>query len=172
MASITKEMKLRGKINEDGSVHLTDNQRVYLMKNAGKYVTIEIDQRTNVEKIRFIEGAITPYYFYQHNIGVFRDFRDARHSLKKIAGIMSWFYNAEGKREDVVDSMTKVYSSKKKTQAFIDFCQKYFGENGYEFPDSAAYLKWVESAPPPGAVYPPLQKLIDEYKKFSTDKGK
>lgn len=156
-------MQLHSTITSEGEIPLTANQKAYLQKKVGKRVNIEVDERTNEEKQRFIEGAITPYYFYQHNVGVFKNFRDARLSLKSLFN-MGWYINPEGKQETVIESMSKIYASKVKTQKFIDNCQRMFEENGYEFPDSEIYNKWKDSAPPPGAVYPPLQLLIERYK--------
>ena len=155
-------MQLHSQITKDGEIPLTANQKAYLQKKVGKRVNIEVDERTNEEKLRFIEGAITPYYFYQHNVGVFKNFRDARLSLKSLFN-MGWYINPEGKQETVIESMSKIYASKVKTQKFIDNCQRMFDENGYEFPDSEKYCAWRDSAPPPNAIYPPLEKLINKY---------
>lgn len=159
-------MELHSTITAEGEIPLTIHQREYLKKKSGKRVKIVVDERANTEKIKFIEGAITPYYFYQHNIGVFNDFRDARYSLKKLFNL-GWYINPEGEQEEVIEGMAKIYSNKTKTQKFIDSCQRMFEQNGYEFPDSENYNKWVDSAPAAEAVYPPLQLLIDRYKELS-----
>jgi len=156
-------MKLRADITNKGEIALTANQRAYLANNAGKRVIIAIDQRTNIEKQQFIEGAIVPYYFYQHNIGVFRDFSDARNSLKEICGMLRYYVNAKGDQRTDLDSMSEIYANNSRTKDFIDQSEIYFMENGYEFPDCEDYKKWRDSVPGADEVYPPLKRLIDKY---------
>ena len=161
-------MEIYSQITKEGNLPLTPNQKVYLSKKAGKRVKIVIDERSNIEKIRFIEGAIQKYYFFQHNVGVFKDFRDARLSLKKLFNL-GWYINPEGKQEEVIESMSKIYASKTKTQKFIDSCQIMFEQNGYEFPDSHDYNRWSDTAVEPDAIYPPLKDLIARYKTLAMD---
>jgi len=157
-------MRLRSHIQKDGTIPLTDNQRMYLQKRAGSSVFIEIDRRTTAEKQGFLEGAIVPFFFYQHMRGVFRDFGDARYSLKKLFNVKKYI-NADGKTEIVADSMKLIYDSNTKTQEYINKCQEYFMQNGYQFPDSEDYKKWLMGDPTREQIYPPLHRLIEKYNK-------
>lgn len=156
-------MKTRIKINDDGSLTPSPNQRAYLVKFVGKDFVGEPDERSNVEKIKFIEGAITPYFYYQHLKGVYQNFKEARNGLKWACNWTGFEIDEKGEQREVTKSMSDIYSSKTRTQWFIDMAEQYFRENGYRFPDSEHYRAWEKMAPDKGAVYPPLQELVDKY---------
>ena len=163
-------MKLKQTITSNGEIHFTDHQRAYLKKNVGKQVFITIDQRSTVEKQQFIEGAIVPYFFYQHEIGVFKDFSNARYSLKKIANHTEFQINEKGEQEESVKSMSDIYESNTKTAEFIDKIQDYFLSNGYLFPESSHHKEWRDTNVDKGAnEYPPLQELVRKYKSTKED---
>ena len=59
--------------------------------------------------------------------------------------------------------MSEIYANNKRTQNFIDKCEEYFRENGYLFPDSEHFNKWIESTPPANEMYPPIEELRSKY---------
>ena len=158
-------MKIRQTITPNGEIHFTENQTAYLQKNAGKRVIVQIDERTTSNKIAFFE-VIVKYFFFQHNIGAFINFADARYSLKVIADHTEFRINPRGKSEMVVRSMAEIYESNPKTIAFIDKLQDHFLKNGYLFPDSEHWKNWdgTLTSENKDEVYPPLATLIAEYK--------
>ena len=157
-------MKIHSIIQKDGTIPLSENQQAFFQKNAGKRVNIEIDERSTLEKQRFIEGAIVKYWFYQHMPGVFENFEQARDSLKTGVHHVTWTYDHHGKKITKLRSMSEVYANNRKAADFIDKCNRLFMEQGYEFPDPDAFKEWEASGPPPGAVYPPLIDLMARYK--------
>ena len=162
--------KIRATINKDGDITLSDHQTAYLKKNAGKQVFITIDLRSSVEKQRFFEGCVVTFFYYQHNVGVFQSFADARYVLKKIANHTEFRINEQGEQEEVVRSMSEIYESNTKTTEFIDKVQIYFMENGYDFPSSTHFLEWRDTNVDKGAnEYPPLQELVRKYKETKED---
>ncbi len=154
-------MKLRTTISSKGELHFTVNQTAFLQKHIGKQVFVQIDERTTVEKQRFIEGAIVPYYYYQMP-NVFNNFADARYSLKILADHTEYRINPRGKSEVVVKSMAEIYQSNPKTVEFIDKVQDYFMRNGYVFPDSSHWKNWSDTADK-DEIYPPLMEIKNEH---------
>lgn len=156
-------MKLRMYITERGDLVNKPIQKQYLAKFHGKHAFVEVDMRTSVEKQRFIEGAIVKYFFYQHLPGVYKDYRDARNGLKWAVGHTTWELDANGEKREVTRSMSEIYASNRKSQQFIDKCNTYFMQNGYEFPDSDHYNEWENSGPKREEEYPPLDNLKKLY---------
>lgn len=155
-------MKLHIKI-EKGNLITTLHQQNYLEKYEGKMFVGEVDERSSDSKVKFIEGAIVPYFFYQHLKGVYKDFKDARTGLKWACNWTKSVVDDKGNSREETKSMADIYSSSKRTQWFIDSSERYFMDNGYLFPDSEHYTKWSESGVLVGEIYPPLQELIDKY---------
>ena len=159
-------------IQKDGSIQLSRIQRNALQKDAGKMADIVIDRRANAKKIGFFEGPITQYFFYQHEKGVFDNFREAREALKLELN-PKYIKNVKGKSVITAGSLEKVYESNRATTVLLEKAQDFFMQNGYIFPDSEDYKKWRDSAPGPDEVYPPLQKLADKWGgvELSTGRG-
>lgn len=157
-------MKLKILITKDGELAPTLNQKTYLQKHVNKNFIGNVDERTTVEKQKFVEGAIVPYYFYQMP-NVFNNFADARYSLKILADHTEFRINPRGKREMVVKSMADIYESNPKTTAFIDKVQDYFFKNGFLFPDSQHFREWDDTSTSKDDIYSPLQSLINDYNK-------
>ncbi len=158
--------KIRTQIKEGGTLEFTDNQTAFLQKHIGSQVFVQIDERTTVEKQRFIEGAIIKFYFYQMP-NVFNNFADARYSLKVLADHTEYRINPKGKREMVVKSMAEIYQSNPKTVVFIDKVHDYFLKNGFLFPDNENFKSWDDTltSKDKDQIYPPLQELKNEYLK-------
>ena len=162
-------MKIRATISNSGEIILSENQTAYLQKNAGKQIYCSIDERTNTEKVAFFE-IIVKYFFYQHNIGVFRDFSDARYSLKKMIGHTEFKINPNGELEETVRSMSEIYESNTKTTQAIEKCDEYFRENGFQFPDSEHFKNFKDTNVDKGASeYPPIISLIEKYNQNKED---
>jgi|APSaa5957512535_1039671.scaffolds.fasta_scaffold25427_4 hypothetical protein len=160
-------MKTRTKISPNGIPELTENQRIYLKdKHAGKPAYLTIDERSNSEKIGFIEGAIDRFFFYQHLPGVYENFKDARGGLKWACNHTKWELDDKGNKREVTRSMSEIYANKTRTQNFIDRCEESFRENGYLFPDSEHYKAWRDSGIGVDEVYPPLLKLKEKYEEM------
>lgn len=152
--------------SKDGQLKLSEFNaarfRDWLKKNPNKWIRIEPDEPPTFSLRKFFEGPVVQYYFYQHNVGVFRDFRDARESLKREFN-PEWIINAKGEREMVGGSTAK--RSKQWWIVFLQRIEQYFLQNGYEFPISKEYDNWLKSAPNVDEIFPPLLRLIDTYKK-------
>lgn len=131
--------------------------------NEGARLRISHDARSAGELVRFIEGAIIPYFFYQSG-DAFSDFGEAREAMKLEFNAV-YVKDLRGDMQAVGGSMADLYKSKKRTQEFVDRVQSYFLRNGYEFPDSKDYVRWLSSAPLPDQIYPPLAALVAEHKK-------
>lgn len=152
-------LELKG-IIKNGVIELGSRSELVLAEHEGKGVIIEIDERESWEKRKFFEGAISQFFYYQHPYSNWKNFREAREALKlEFNG--EWINDREGNQQRNGKS-TKM--SNAKFTEFLGKIQADFQENGLEFPDSEDYIRWIESAPDPDAVYPPLQKLIDKYK--------
>ena len=134
----------------------------WALKYQGKYLKLELDEPISGNKRRFFEGAVVPYFFYQHSIGVFEDFKDARECLKREFNPV-FVKRFNGSIETQGGSTSG--KSDKWFAAFLEKIQDRFMREGYEFPDSEDYKKWEDSAPDPGEIYPPLKRLVDDYKK-------
>lgn len=150
----------------DGRLSIGEIQKAqlndWLRSNPRKYVRIEPQEPPTYNVRKFFEGAVTPYFFYQHNPGIFRDFRDARESLKLEFNPV-WIVNAKGDRQMIGGSTQG--RSKEWWFTFLGRVQDYFMQNGYEFPDSEEYKKWVASAPLVDELFPPLERLVEAYRK-------
>ncbi len=158
-------MKLHLKITEQGELTLSPHHRVYLSKFHGKDFVGEVDMRATNELRRFMEGAVKQYFFYQHLPGVFKDFSEARETLKIIANHTKYAYTPKGTKIEIPRSMSEVYSSSQKAKDFLEKLQVYFMENGYEFPSSEHFKDWQDTAVMKGEEYPPLISLKEKYNK-------
>lgn len=134
----------------------------WIRANPGRKIRIECQEPPSYSMRKFFEGAVVQYFFYQHNRGAFRDFRDSRESLK-LEFNPTWIINAAGRRQMIGGSTAG--KSKDWWVAFLDRIQDYFMQSGYEFPDSEEYKKWVRSAPLVDEIFPPLRRLIALYKR-------
>ena len=66
-----------------------------------------------------------------------------------------------GTRERAVRSTAQI--SKTKLIALTEAITRWMSEQGMEVPDSEAYKRWLDSAPPPDEVYPPLLRLKESH---------
>lgn len=130
--------------------------------NEGEFIRIENMEKEPYKIHRFFEGAVVKYYFYQHGLIVpFRTFIDARESLKL------QFYPVKivddlGQWRTIGGSLSQ--KSNKFFQAFLDRIEENFKERGYEFPSSKEYRDWIDTVPDITKEFPPLLKLIENYK--------
>ncbi len=154
---------------KNGQMELGDFNKALLqdwMKaNNGKKIRIEPQELPSYSVRKFFEAAVVPYFFYQHNKGVFDNFKEAREALK-VELYPVWIKDISGNRLKVGGSTAG--KNKEWWNVFLEKAADLFMSYGYEFPDSAAYKKWIESSPMINEIYPPLQRLIEAYK-FSTD---
>jgi len=146
-----------------GSPASQERAKKWLRSHEGRKVRIEDELPISGQMRRFFEGAVVPYFAYQHFVptpdGGWRrmGFREARGALK-LEFNPEYVTKLDGSRETVAGS-TKM--SKAKMEKMLERIAAWFHENGYDFPDSEDYKKWRDSAPAVGEVYPPLQVIID-----------
>lgn len=151
-------------INQDGSLSYGTERNEILIKErlkewSGMYVKCEVDTRETIEKRRFFEGAVTPYWFYQNPKSGWKTLAEARDNLK-----LRWngkdTFEANGKAIRIPLS-TKI--SNKRFAEMLMVMERDWTEEGYEWPDSEAYNAWMLTFPPPGAEFPAVQRLKDKY---------
>jgi hypothetical protein len=140
------------------------NEEIKKRPNARWKLTLDEDITDNMRK--FFEGAVVPYFALQHSInGMPMSIETAREALK-LEFNPSYAKNIQGNSVVVPGSTAKL--NKEKFRAFVEKCIEYMERNGYDIPDSIDYKNWYDSAPLPGATYPPLKRLLDVY---NTQKG-
>ena len=135
--------------------------------NEGEDFEIREFKPISYSKRKFFEGPVTQYFFYQHDPGVFDNFREAREALKLAANpVLVKMLTGGG----VTAPGSTVDKSDKWFAAFLErIHHDVFLANGYEFPDPDDYAEWCNSAPSPYEVYPPLEQMIRNYKNNKTN---
>lgn len=159
-------MEFRMQILPDGNLSFGTERTDYLMREklkqwSGRYVNCSVDVRETIEKRRFFEGAVVPYWFYQNPKSGWRTLAEARDNLK-----LRW--NARDTFMADGSPVRIPISSKMSNKRFADMLlnmQHDWDEEGYQWPDPDAYKEWEHTYPPVGAVYPPVQRLKDSYLK-------
>lgn len=145
-------------------------QNAVMDKLEGKKIKIAEDEDTTPKLRKFFEGAVVKYFFYQHE--AFTNFKEARESLKlefnaeKVLNLKTGNYQMQG--GSTSGKSLKWWSNEQKN-GFLDRIERYFIDNGYEYPDSEAYNEWLEKETPSiNEIYPPLKKIIEAYKAKAT----
>jgi len=157
-------MKYHAQITKEGNglTFSSAMAKAKFFEHKGAPVILEIDDAPTSEMRRFFEGAVVPYVFYQHPTSDWETFRDAREALK-VEFLPVYTKTISGDRVKLSQSTAAL--SKAKFTAFLETVLRWMEQNGFEVPDSEDYKKWRDSAPGVGEVYPPLRRLIDNYKK-------
>jgi hypothetical protein len=146
-----------------GSLASQERAKKWLKKHEGRKVRIQDELPISGQMRRFFEGAVVPYFAYQHfipsEVGGYRrmSFKEAREALK-LQFNPQYVTTIEGDRK-VTGGSTKM--SKAKMEEMLELILHWSTENGYEFPDSEDYKKWRDSGPLVGEVYPPLKRIIE-----------
>lgn len=136
-----------------------EKARQFFVKNAGKTVRIESVDRPSLNKRKFFEGAIVPYWFYQHPHSGWKDYSEARENLKLGCNVQ-YIHSRAG---DLVPIPGSTKMNKERFDEFLEKVTDTFIQNGLEFPDSEHYKAWIESVPDVGDEFPPLKALRDTY---------
>ncbi len=135
----------------------------FLKANERKFLKIELVEPPVFSLKKFFEGPVVQYYFYQHGLKVpFRDFRDARESLKLLFNPIK-IITSTGDVKTVPGSLSG--KNAKFYDLFLKNIEKYFKENKYEFPNSQEYNDWIKTAPSVNELYKPVIHLVEVYKK-------
>ena len=161
--------KIRLLILPDGNLSMGGEVRAfklreYLKTKAGKWFEGEVDDRESAEMRKFFEGPVTHAWYYLNPLSRWKDFTDARESLKME---FNSYAGRNHKGERVMYAKSTMMSSKA-FSAFLDRIQAFFEENGYEdyFPNPEHYKKWRDTHPTLGdESYPPTLALRDMYRK-------
>lgn len=137
--------------------------RDFCRANQDKFVNIELEEPPVFSLVKFFEGPVVQYYFYQHGLVVpLRNFRDAREALKLKFNPIEIIAD-DGSKKIVAGSLSgkgsKFYNS------FLEIIEKYFKEKGYEFPDSKEYNDWIKTAPGASEIFIPVTYLVEAYNK-------
>jgi hypothetical protein len=134
--------------------------RLFLEENEGKRMKITVDDQVTSNMRRFFEGAVVPFFALQNEIdGKKLSFQDARETLK-LEFNPKYVRKLNGKLEIIGGSTTNL--NKEKFRLFLEKIISYMEENGYEIPDSEDYIKWRDSGPMVGEIYPPLKRLMEK----------
>lgn len=134
--------------------------RQFLEENEGKRMKISVDDDVTNNMRRFFEGAVVPFFALQNEIdGKKVSFQDARETLK-IEFNPKYVRKLDGTLEIIGASTTNL--NKERFRAFLEKILEYMTENGYEVPDSDDYIKWRDSGPMVGEIYPPLKRLLEQ----------
>lgn len=159
-------MKIRARATKDKIIFTSlIAQERFFEKYAGKDLFIEIDDKPTSEMRRYFEGCIVPVVFYSQPDSGWRDFKDARESLKNeflpVQTVKT--LRTEGTAR-IVPSTSNL--SKRAFRQFLDAIVFWMLENqiaSEEDIDPESYKAWRDSAPPPGEIYPPLARLKARY---------
>lgn len=151
-------------IQNDGSLSYGTERNEFFTKEklkqfAGRYVICQVDTRETIEKRRFFEGAVTPYWFYQNPRSGWKTLAEARDNLKLRWNARDTF-TADG--SPVRIPISSKMSNKRFGEMLLTM-QHDWDEEGYTWPDPDAYKEWELRFPPPGAIYPPVQTLKAKY---------
>lgn len=129
----------------------------FLRENEGR-AEIVPKNKISWNQRKFFEGVIVVYFALQSSYGT--DFIGARNALKREFN-PTFFKDIHG--NTVQEGETTTALDKEKFDAFLKRIERHFMENGYLFPDSEDYKKWVNSAPELGEEYPPLTEIKNKY---------
>lgn len=159
-------MRVSVKIGEDEVLFTSAAARaMFFHRNKGKLAWLTIDDLPTTNIRRYFEGALVPAVFYQHytkyadgNIGVWKDFKECREALK-LEFLASYATSLDGER--IRTSQSTANLTKRAFTAFVERISRWLEENEMEIPDPEEYKAWLNSAPPPGEIYPQLARLKD-----------
>ena len=141
----------------------TDHHEVLFYEQMdGKKAIIQEDEPASGNLYRYLNGALIPYIFYQHPNSQWKDFKDAREAV--LWEFCPKTYIKALNDERIVQRESSAGRSKVWLRTLIDKVVMWMDGNGYEVPDNEGYLKWLDSCPEVGEVYPPMQRLIENYK--------
>jgi len=117
-------------------------------------------EKESMEERRFFEGPLKQYWFLQIGIGNHETYVDAREEMKEQ-------FNTGYRRDKNGELKTYGKSTKglsnKGFREFLGRIERYFEENGYIYPNSEDYNRWVNSAPLKGELYPRIIPLVRNY---------
>ena len=151
---------IKGKFDTYGQ---TAQYNQLMQEREGLYVKIvPYDPHTNDQR-RYLEGAVTEYFQLQHFVYSQKQGQYVRMPREYVRKMLKREFNGEyvptldGKfvREG---KSTQGYS-KKQLNAYIERIVDYMERNGMMIPLSEDFNAWLETSPPPNAVYPPLKDL-------------
>lgn len=159
-------MKIRAKATKNSIVFTSPiAERNFFEKYAGKELFIEIDDKPTTEMRRYFEGCLVPVIFYSLPHSGWRDFRDARESVKAEFLPLKQVISLSKTKEVWIRPSTGNLS-KRAFKQFIDAVVYWVLENQIASEsdiDSEAYKAWRDTAPERGAEYPPLARLKARY---------
>lgn len=162
-------MKFKIRVREGKIVWKNLSEREMFVERAeGKYVELSIDDRPS-EKLRaYFEGCLVPVFFYTHPDVPWKTFKDAREALKKEFLPKKWGFNHLGIPFEQTPSLADLNRST--WEQFVTDVTGWMIENGISptLIDSEAFKQWRDTVPDE-KYYPPLQVVIDEYKRIKTN---
>lgn len=153
-------MQISGRVIDGHIKAAPRSWAVFKEKAEGKDIIITIDDEASANKRKFFEGAIVPAVFYQNPHSGWENFKECREALK-LEFLPGWTKDFEGQRIKYARSTTEL--SNDKFGELIQDVIRWMQEQAMEIPDPEEYKDWRDSAPPPGEVYPQLQRLKDNY---------
>lgn len=153
---------------KDGSIDFgttvnKEKAREFFKRKNGKTIRIECVDRPSLNKRRFFEGAVVPFWFYQHPLSGWVDREEARENLK-LGYNNKYIHTRTGELIAVPSSLSM---TKDRFDVFMEKVQDGFMQNGLLYPDSEDYKKWLDGGPLVGEEYPPLEDLKETYEKES-----
>lgn len=154
-------MRLRARI-KNGNV-VFDHPRakgVFMRAAEGKDVQVLLDEKASENMRRFFEGALVQAMFYLHPHAGWENFKDAREALK-LEYRPGWTTNFKGERIKYARSMTDI--SKKELTSMVEEIVNYVHTNFAVDLDPEDYVRWRDSVPAAGEMYPPMQRLKEKW---------
>jgi len=130
-------------------------ESLFFDKMEGKPILIEATDVASARMHRFYRGAVLPYNLLQNTR--WQDVREVHNALKAEFLGSHFFTDIHGKKRETTISLAGV--SRVKLKKYIEDILNWMGEQGLGVPDSEAFLKWQDSAPPARAEYPPIKRL-------------
>lgn len=157
-------MAIRTRVRESQIIFSSETARMNFFARAnGKDVLLTIDERPSQEIRAYFEGCVVPAFYYWHPSSGWSTFSDAREVLKLQFLQSREIRTLDGKLITQTQSLADVGNERFKE--FVTNVTEWMIENGMPAAvlDSESYKLWRDLAQKPGAVYPPLQRLMDDY---------
>lgn len=139
-----------------------EKAKEFFAKNEGKVVRIIDTDKPSLNKRKFFEGAVVPYWFYQHPHAGWEDFSEARENIK-LGFNVRYIRSRAGDLYAIPGNTGKM--NREQFDQFLEKVSDGFMQNGLLFPDSDEYKAWVDSSPMVGEEYPPLLQLKEQYER-------
>jgi hypothetical protein len=114
----------------------------FATEHVGSEIKLRANDETSREMRGFFEGAVVPYFFYQHfdqGIQIYENEDAAREALKLEFNPM-WILDMKGQR--IKSAGSTIELNKQEFREFVAKIIQWMEQQGYEIPDSEDYKRW------------------------------